>query len=407
MSQYDVMMMESRLTKILWQMEKTGIRIDPGFCVRAGQSEVREMEAAKTEFKSLTGRDFKDSNKLFAEVFTENGTPYPVTEKGNPSFNADALEAMDDPIARAIKKYRNHEKRYGTYYTSFLYYADDDSIIHASANQDATKTGRMSYSNPNLQNVPKEDEPEDQEKEFLVRGAFVPRNTFVSIDYDQQEYRMMLDYAGEKKLIAQVLDGADVHQATADLIGLPRKQAKNINFALLYGAGIKKFAAMSGIDEKDAYEIREDYFGKLPGVKNFLRTVKSTGESRGYVYNWLGRQCHINKFEESYKLPNHLIQGGCADVCKTAMLRINERFPESGLCVQVHDELLFDTERFDDIPAIMDIMEDVYKPFNGMRLTVSLDHSPRSWSYRDKREGMPGVREELREESHPGATLMA
>src|SRR5690606_20649050 len=123
-----------------------------------------------------------------------------------------------------------------TYYSSFLHYADERNILRPSLNQGGTTTGRFSSNNPNMQNCPKEDEEGDKEKPFLIRSCFIPRpdHYYVPIDFDQQEYRLMLDYAGERQLIDMVLSGMDVHNATAEMLGSTRKRAKTLNFAIIY-----------------------------------------------------------------------------------------------------------------------------------------------------------------------------
>ena len=317
---------EKKLVKTCYAMESRGIQVDIPYTVRALKYEQKKIIEAKEDFKKDTGRAYKDSSKLFAEIFTERGESFPKTAKGNPSFTADILDELDTPTARLIRRVRNHEKRAGTYYSSFIHYADSSGVIHANIRHGGTKTGRMSYSNPNLQNVPKEDEDADRAKEFIVRQCFVPRKgfSFVSLDYSQVEYMLMLDYAGEKKLIAEVLAGADLHQATADMVGITRKQAKTLNFAILYGAGIATLAQGLGISVPDATRLRIKYFSRLPKVKHFIKRVMSVGEARGHIFNWMGRRCHITNPSFAYTLPNHLIQGGAADVIKMAMPQIDE-----------------------------------------------------------------------------------
>jgi DNA polymerase-1 len=329
-------------------------------------------------------------------VFDAAGEKYPLTDKGNPSFAAEVLEGMESPVASIINQIRHHEKRAGTYYSSFLHYADRSNVIHQDMRQAGTETGRFSYRDPNLQNVPKEDEEEDQATPFHVRESFIPRpgHFYYSIDYKQMEYRMMLDYAGEMKLIAAVMDGMDVHQATAELVGILRKHAKTLNFAILYGAGVDKIAKMLGMSKKEALELKMLYFEKLPRVHQFMRRVTKQGESRGFIFNWMGRRCHIAQRDWAYILPNHLIQGGCADVVKAAMNRIDDYLEtfQTKMLLQVHDELLLETPFNESelaLPIKM-IMERIYEPQNGMILEASVEHSLKSWGFRHKQKGFYG-----------------
>lgn len=389
---------ELRFTKTAFRMERRGVKIDKPRTAEALDYEIGQINNYEKEFEALTGSPFIDSNKPLQAVFDKLGARYPLTEKGNPSFAADVLEEMDSPIANLVTKIRYHDKRAGTYYSSFLYHADSSDVIHPDTRQAGTETGRCSYRDPNLQNVPKEDEPDDQAIPYHVRECFIPRPNrfFYSIDYNQQEFRMLLDWAGEKKLIERINDGADVHQATADLCGITRKQAKTINFGLLYGMGKSKLAKSLGISEREAFDLICTYFARLPRVKPFLTRVARAGETRGYIFNWFGRRCHIAQRDWSYILPNHFIQGGCADVIKRAMNIIDDMLletkAESAMLLQVHDELLLEVppNEADIILKVKDIMESVYPAQNGMKLTTSVEHSIKSWGYRHKIKGMYG-----------------
>jgi DNA polymerase I-like protein with 3'-5' exonuclease and polymerase domains len=402
-SMRNVLTNEIRLTKTCYRMEHRGIKIDKPLTAKALEYELSQIHKAEKEFISLTGESFIDSNKPLALVFDKLGCAYPKTDKGNPSFAADVLESMKNPVADIVNKIRYHDKRAGTYYSSFLFFADRSDIIHPDTRQAGTETGRFSYRDPNLQNLSKEDEAEDQTIPFHIRECFVPRQNhfFYSIDYQQMEYRMMLDYAGEHRIIKQVLEGADIHQAIADQVGILRKHAKTLNFAILYGAGLEKIAHMLGITVREARELRLTYFGGLPRVERFIYDVRKAGEARGFVFNWYGRRCNIAQRDWAYVLPNHLIQGGCADVVKVAMNRIDDMLIDkkspTHMLLQVHDELLIEPPFGDEriIEAVRDIMENVYEAKNGMRLTTSIEHSLKSWGYRHKIKGTPYEQKEL------------
>lgn len=387
---------EVALTKICFDMEHRGIKLDLSYTIDALAFETNAIEKSKKEFEQLTGKPFVDSPKALHEVFKAMGEPPPGrTEKGNPSFTKDLLSKLDTPLGNKIKEIRHHEKLSG-YYGAFLHFADNNDIIHPTMRQSGTETGRFSYSDPNLQNVPKEDEGEFP---YWVRKCFIlrPDHCFVAIDYDQQEFRMLLDYAGEHELIAKVLDGADVHQATADMVGIDRKKAKTLNFALLYGMGNEKLASALKCSQEEAKTFRAQYFNKLPKVKAFINQVISIGERRRYIYNWAGRRCHISHKDYAYILPNHLIQGGGADVIKFAMTKLFAflREKRTNILLQVHDELLFEVHNseLDIVMDIRNIMESVYKPYNDMKLTCSVEHSWKSWGACDKIKGFPNLQQ--------------
>ncbi len=385
-SLWDVAENEVRLTKTCRKMEARGVTIDVPYTKQALSEESATIDHWKEEFQKLTGLPFNDGRTTLVDAFTRLGLSYPTTDKGNPSFSDASLEGVDNPVAEVIRNIRTYEKRVGTYYASFLHYLAPDGKIHPNAKQAGTETGRFSYSDPNFQNVPKEDE-----ERFVVRGCIIPSpgNCLVSVDYKQQEFRLLLDYAGEHDLIREINEGADVHTATAKLTGLDRREAKNVGFALLYGAGLDKLASMIGCSKDEAEEKKKIFFSKLPGVKKLMYDVQRAAKLRSYIRNWFGRVCYLHDTDLAYIMVNHLIQGGGADVVKVAMNQLDEI--NAPMILQVHDELVFDMppERLDEIPKYMRIMEEVYRPQNGMKLETSCSFSWKSWSHTDKTEGMP------------------
>lgn len=386
---------EQKVTKTLHTMERRGIKLDVPYTKAALEHELTLVGAAKERFKEAVGIEFVDGRTCLVEAFNKLGEPFPMTAKGNPSFTEDVLESMTTPVASMVNEIRKHTKRANTYYSSFLFFKDSQDLIHANYRQGGTETGRFSCINPNLQNVPKEDD--DTEAKYPVRGCFKPRSEdycFVSMDYNSQEYRVMLDYAGQMDMIEAVNSGLDVHTATAHLVGgITRKQAKTVNFASLYGSGTEKLAMMLGISMNEAHAIRTKYFSRLPKVKELISNVIFSGRTRGYIWNYFGRRLNLVAYEYGYILPNHLIQGSCADIIRVAMNEIHTllKGKRSGMVASIHDEILFEVHKdeLDLIPKFKEIMENVYKPKNGLNLTVGIDHSWKSWAYRDKIEGLP------------------
>jgi DNA polymerase-1 len=387
---------ERRLTKTCFRMEEVGVKIDRAYCVRALAFERAQCDRYAAEFLKLTGTVFKNSWKTLSEVFDAHGLSYPSTEptktrpKGTPSFKDEFLETVDHPVGEVIRNWREHDKKANTYYENFLYYADDEDVIHGNIRQAGTASGRMSFSNPNLQNLNKE---EDTSPEFLVRRAFVPRAgyCFVMIDFDQMEYRLMLDYAGELALIGKILgEGLDVHEATGQMMGVPRGRAKTLNFMLLYGGGVGKLARMLKIALAQAKTLKAKYFSDLPKIGAFIRRVMDTATQRGYIFNWFGRMCHFSNPEFAYAAPNYLIQGGCADIVKIAMNRVDDFLSNkrSRLLLQIHDELLFEVHESElgIVSELVGLMESVY-PHKHLPLTAGASYSWKSWA--DKIKGLP------------------
>lgn len=379
---------EMQLTKTCFDMEQTGIQVNLEYCRRAAQFEMEKYESAAKEFEEISKIPFIDSNKVLAQAFTEAGESYPKTDLGNPSFTDSVLSRLTSPLAKVVQRYREAYKKANTYYRNFIYFADGEGVIHAGIRQAGTGTGRFSYGEPNLQNLPKE---EDSEAEFLVRRAFVPRPEFhfVAIDYKQMEYRMLLEYAGEMDVIADVNNGLDVHDSTAKMMGVDRKTAKTLNFMLLYGGGAQKLADALGVSLDKAKRLKWQYFDALPKVSLFIRGVMSAAEKRT-VRNWFGRIYHFEDAPEfSYKAPNYIIQGGCADVVKSAMNRLADYLADkkSRMLVQVHDEILFEIHDSEStiVTELQKIMETAY-PFKYVPLLCSVSYSRESWA--DMAEGL-------------------
>ncbi len=387
---------ERKLTRVCYQMERLGVRLDKEYTLKAMYHELDLMEQLNAKYLELTGQEFVNSAKSVQKVL-----PFqlPVTDSGNPSLTDDVIETlMQDmvgvhdvaiPVLKLVQGIRHYDKRISTYYKPYLNMMDSRGLIHPTMWQAGTKTGRFSYSDPNLQNIPKE---EDSVEPYVVRGCFVPTpgNVFVSLDYSQMEYYLMIAYANEVDIIKSIMNGADFHQATADLFGIKRKEAKTLNFAILYGAGNEKLAGMLGVSVSEAARLKTKYFMALPKVEAFVDKVIRTGRSRGYVRNWIGRRLYAD-YNHCYALPNHLIQGGGADVVKVAMVQIAEQLPDAKMVLQIHDQLVFDLapEQCWMIPRIKDIMESVFPDMNGVRLKVDVSWSDKSLAERDMKKGIP------------------
>lgn len=368
---------ECVVTKALYEMEVLGVKFKRDYARSAMSYEESLLHEAKASFRAQTGYEYLNDKALLVKIFESEGAKIPLTSKGNPSLTDDTLEEIDSPAAEAVRKIRGIEKRISTYYSSFLFFADDNDVIHADFRQGGTETGRLSCRDPNLQNLPAEDEEEDKSKPFWIRGCFQPRPDmmFSSVDFKQQEFRMLAAYAGETALIKKIMEGADVHQATADMVGITRKQAKTLNFALIYGMGNAKLARALGITLQEAKILKLRYFARFPRIELFLREVASRGEKRGYIHTWSGRRQHLFSPEYSYILPNHLIQGGCADVLKYSMAKIYDKgIKEMPMILNIHDELIFEhrPEHIDIIQDYRKIMEGIFPPKNGMILQT--DH---------------------------------
>lgn len=412
---YSLVDMEFALTKVCYNMEREGMLINAKYCEERAAEETKIYEHTAREFHDKVGVKFIDSAKCLSPIFGKLGLTPPKTETGRDSFSDNWLSVLDTPIAKLIQTHRQHAKIANTYYRNFLWFKSPSGYIHASMKQSGTRTGRFSYGDPNLQNVP------DSE----VRAAFLAPPDFflVSIDFKQQEYMVMLDYAREMDLIKAVRDeGLDVHQATANLMGVERTPAKTLNFMLLYGGGVVKlalslFPVTTGeselwviwknhkgwdLDKDDkvfekyvtqkmiddnlphllkAEELRNLYFEKLPKVESFISRVKDKAAKEGYIKTWAGRKLKFKK-GFSYKAPNALIQGGSADIVKYAMIEIDKLLTplKSKMLAQVHDELLLKVHYAETgiIEDVQKIMENIF-PYKELPLKTSVSYSWKNW----------------------------
>jgi DNA polymerase-1 len=212
------------------------------------------------------------------------------------------------------------------------------------------------------------------------------------MDFDQFEYRMMVNYAREIELIEKIKSGLDVHTATAEMMNVTRKQAKTLNFLLLYGGGAQVLADKLGLSNiQEAYELKRNYFQALPAISNLFTHIMNTARTRGNIKNGFGRVYHFDP-DFAYKAANYLIQGTTADWIKFSMVRIDEYLRtnnfKSHLLLQIHDELLFEVHESEThiIPILKGYMQNVSRerPHDLLPYTVGIDYSTTSW--KDKKE---------------------
>lgn len=388
----DACQAELALTRDVFDIETKGIKIDREYCEKAFEYERDRYKSAEEDFFRETNEKLTDSGEKLGEILQKRGHQLPRTESGAFEISEKVLSKLRDPstglqdtVAEVVIRHRDAYKRAHTYFDAFLKYADKNDIIHCDQMQSGTRTGRFSYRDPNLQNVT--NDPDDYP--FPLKRAFVPRpgKYFVMIDYQQMEFRMMLDYAGEKALIRKIKEGFDPHQATADLTKLDRNTAKTLNFAVLYGVGKAKLAEMLGITPENAARFKRQYFNELPHVDDLIYRCTSRAKIHRKIVNWAGRIYRFDDERFTYKAANALIQGGCADVVKRAMVQV-----KSNVLLQIHDELLmeFDIGDTDGPLKAKSIMESVY-PAVHLPLTCSVEHSLQSWA--DTNEGLPDFKE--------------
>jgi DNA polymerase-1 len=392
---------ERKLTKILFEMEHEGVPIDRPYTERAYEHECVEYGRVATELEGIArtygihGVDWLSAKQL-KPLFDKAGEPYSYTEKGNASFDRDALEASESALAKLILKYRYHYKRAHTYFENFIWMADKDGVLHANAQQLGTSFGRMSYWTPNLQNIPKRRDKD--EAAFKVRRCFIPKPGFILADFDYSgaEYYLTLDYARELPIIEMLKNGLDPHEKLRADMGLKdRDSAKTMQFRILYGGGQEAVGRSLGLKGEEAKRIgkikKAEYFERLPAVASLIAKVSSVAKNRKYIFNWAGRLLQYD-YQTAYKATNGLIQSGVGDMTKFAMVKIFEllKGTKSHMLIQVHDSIVFSLHPDDVnlVPLIKETMQRAY-PHKVLAMEADAAFSTKSWA--DLTDTIPSV----------------
>jgi len=360
---------ELPLIPVLAAMERAGIAIDLDFFSALGARLSREIELVGDEIRKIAGEEvnLRSVPQLRTLLFETLELPALKKTKTGPSTDESVLAElaeMGHEIPRLILEYRELDKLDGTYVSKLPQLADADARIHTRFNQTVAATGRLSSSDPNLQNIPIRSELGRE-----IRKGFVPAPgyVFVGADYSQIELRVMAHLSGDEAFVEAFRAGRDIHRETAARIfgvaaervspGM-RERAKTINFATMYGQGPFALARQLGITQKEATAFIEQYFERFSGVASYLEEMKETARTQGYVETLIGRRRYIPEIRSKNPgmrgygertATNSPIQGTAADIIKISMIRLHERMPEVGgrMLLQVHDELLFEVPEAD------------------------------------------------------------
>jgi DNA polymerase-1 len=359
--------LEIPLIPVLARMETNGIRIDVPFFQEMNSKLESDLSCVREEIVEMAGEEFNlNSTPQLREILFEKlGLPVLKRTKTGPSTDASVLEelaAMGHPLPTQLLEYRQLEKLRNTYVDALPRMVNPQTgRIHTSFNQTVAATGRLSSSDPNLQNIPIRTELGRE-----IRKGFVAEegHLFFGADYSQIELRVLAHFSGDEAFVRAFREGIDVHKQTAAVIfdvGLEevtpemRARAKTINFATLYGQGDFSLARQLEISREEAREFIEEYFRRFSGVRAFLDQqvdlardqgyVETLGGRRRYIPEMQARNFNVRQFGERVA-QNTPIQGTAADLIKMAMIRIHKllesRFPSSKLLLQVHDELLLE-----------------------------------------------------------------
>ena len=357
---------EMPLLPVLARMESAGIALEQELLAEMATKLAAEIERAEAGIQELAGEEFNINSPKQLQVILFDRLKLKPTRKTKTGFSTsqEVLEELagEHPLPRRILAYRQLSKLQSTYVEALPRLVNPETgRIHTDFHQTVTATGRLSSSNPNLQNIPIRTAMGRE-----IRKAFVapPGCVLLSADYSQIELRLLAHFSEDAHLVAAFHQGADIHRATAARVfGVPedqvtpemRSRAKVVNFGLLYGMGPRRLSSEQGISIKEASAFIADYFEKLPGVKGYMERVVAEARSKGYAETLLGRRRYLPDLQSGRHQAraaaermavNTQIQGSAADLIKLAMVRAEEELarahPQARLLLQVHDELLLE-----------------------------------------------------------------
>lgn len=387
---------EMPLIYVLVEMEVTGVKLDTVALKQSSEELTAALNNLEKEIYELAGVKFNiNSSKQVGEVLFEHlkiEEKAKKTKTGSYSTSEDILEKMRSkhPVVGKLLEYRGLKKLLSTYIDALPELINPETgKVHTSFNQTVTATGRLSSTNPNLQNIPIRDELGRE-----IRKAFIPDNedcTFFSADYSQIELRIMAHLSQDEHMIEAFRSGADIHSATAAKIyGIPieevtgdmRRKAKTANFGIIYGISIFGLAERLGIPRAESKELIEGYFKSYPGIRDYMDESIRIAKEKGYVETIFKRKRYLpdinshNAIVRGYAERNAInapIQGSAADIIKVAMVRIYNRFEEEGLkskmILQVHDELNFNVCQDEQEKVRQIVLEEME---NAIKLQVPL-----------------------------------
>lgn len=393
---------EMPLIYSLYHMETAGVRVDKEHLKEYGDMLKVKIVKLEQEIYELAGETFNiNSPKQLGEVLFERmKLPHGKKTKTGYSTAADVLEklAVEYPVVRMILDYRQLTKLNSTYADGLAVYIREDGRIHGKFNQTITATGRISSTEPNLQNIPVR-----MELGRAIRRVFVPEDgyVFVDADYSQIELRILADMSGDERLINAYRDAQDIHAITAsevfhtpldEVTSLQRRNAKAVNFGIVYGISAFGLSEDLSISRKEAVEYINKYFETYPGVKIFLDNLVQQGKEQGYVTTMFGRKRPIPELKSANFMQrsfgervamNSPIQGTAADIMKIAMIAVDQELRNRGMksriVLQVHDELLVETHE-SEVDQVQEILVDKMKHAATLKVSLEVEaHTGDNW----------------------------
>lgn len=393
---------EMPLLFTLADMEREGIRADKAALQEYGEKlSVRIAELEKSIYEGAGEKfNINSPKQLGVILFEKLQMPYAKKTKTGYSTAADVLDklAPEYPLVADILEYRQLAKLKSTYADGLADYITEDGRIHSTFNQTVTATGRISSTEPNLQNIPIR-----MELGRLIRKVFLPKEgaVFVDADYSQIELRVLAHMSGDEMLIAAYREAQDIHRMTAsqvfhvpfdEVTDLQRRNAKAVNFGIVYGISSFGLSQDLSITRKEAAEYIERYFETYPGIKTFLDGLVAGAKKDGYVSSMFGRRRPVPELSSSNFMQrsfgervamNAPIQGTAADIIKIAMNRVHDRLLKEGLksrlLLQVHDELLVEAAE-DEVDVVGKILEEEMHHAADLKVSLEIDmHTGNNW----------------------------
>ena len=384
---------EMPLVFVLYDMQKEGVRVDKEGLKSYGEVLGNRIQVLEKEIYDEAGEEFNINSpkQLGVILFEKMNMPYKKKTKSGYSTAADVLDklAPEYPFVKKILEYRQLAKLKSTYADGLAAYISEDGRIHGKFNQTITATGRISSTEPNLQNIPIRMELGRQ-----IRKVFIPKEgcVFLDADYSQIELRIMAHMSKDEKLIEAYNMAEDIHRITASQVfGVPfdevtdlqRRNAKAVNFGIIYGISSFGLSQDLSISRKEASDYIEQYFKTYPKIKGYIDSMVEDAKKTGYSLTMFNRRRPIPELKSSNFMQrsfgervamNAPIQGTAADIIKLAMIRVYDALKKGGykskLLLQIHDELLVETYP-DEIEDVKKIIEDGMK--NAVKLSVPLE----------------------------------
>lgn len=393
---------ELPLVYTLSDMEKEGVHVDAEELKRYGEELAAQIAVLEKEIYEGAGETFNiNSPKQLGHILFEKlEMPYGKKTKTGYSTAADVLEklAVEYPLVSKILEYRQLAKLKSTYADGLANFIEEDGRIHTNFQQTVTATGRLSSTDPNLQNIPIR-----MELGRMIRKVFLPKDgyVFVDADYSQIELRILAHMSGDEMLIQAYREAQDIHRMTAsqvfhtpfeEVTDLQRRNAKAVNFGIVYGISSFGLSQDLSISKKEAQEYIERYFESYPKIKEFLDGCVEKAKKDGYSVTMFGRRRPLPEISSSNFMQrsfgeriamNAPIQGTAADIIKIAMNRVHRRLIDEGLksrlLLQVHDELLIEAAP-DEVDEVKKILDEEMKGAADLSVELEIDtHTGKNW----------------------------